>query len=56
MRLGEFRTKTKELKNGLKIKLSVYDSIMHDENGYVELEMDIVTENDIFFRVVKDES
>ena len=53
MRLGELRTKTKELENGLKIKLSVYDLILPNDNGYVELDIDIVTENDIFFRVIE---
>lgn len=52
MRLGEFRTKTRECENKLNIKLSVYNLIEYNKNGFVELDIDMVTDNDIFLRVV----
>ena len=53
MRLGEFRTKTRGLDNRLNIRLSVYDDIKWDENGFMELELDVVTEDSIYLRGVK---
>lgn len=52
MRLGEFRTKTRECENKLNIRLSVYDLIEHNENGYVELDIDMVTDDNVYLRVV----
>ena len=51
--LGVFRTKTRELDNRLNIRLSVYDDIEWNENGFIELELDIVTEDSIYLRGVK---
>lgn len=52
MRLGEFRTKTRDCENKLKLRLSVYDTIEHDENGYVELDIDMVTDNVVYLRMI----
>lgn len=54
MRLGEFRTKTRDCPNKLRIKLSVYDDIKHNRNGYVDLDIDIVTANTIYLRASED--
>ena len=48
MRLGEFRTKTKYCENKLKIRLSIYDDIKHNADGYIELDIDMVTDNNIY--------
>lgn len=50
MRLGELRTKTRELDNGLRIRLSVYEDIVCNSDGFVELELDIVTDDYIYMR------
>ena len=54
MRLGEFRTKTRDCKNKLNINLSVYDDIKHNADGYIELDIDMVTDNDIYLRPIDD--
>ena len=54
MRLGEFRTKTRDCENKLKIRLSVYDDIKHNADGYIELDIDMVTDNNIYLRPTKD--
>lgn len=53
MKLGEFRTATKDKENKLNIKLSIYDVIVCSDNGYVNLEIDMITDKNIFFRVVE---
>lgn len=55
MRLGEFRTKTRDCENKLKLRLSVYDAIEHNENGYVELDIDMVTDNVVYLRMINDD-
>ena len=55
MRLGEFRTKTRDCENKLKLRLSVYDAIEHNENGYVELDIDMVTDDVVYLRMINDE-
>lgn len=54
MRLGELRTKTKELDNGLFIRLSVYEDIVCNSDGFVELELDVVTDDSVYLRGVND--
>ena len=54
MRLGEFRTKTRDCENKLKINLSVYDDIKHNADGYIELDIDMVTDNIIYLRPIDD--
>lgn len=54
MRLGEFRTKTRDCENKLKLRLSVYDAIEHNGNGYVELDIDMVTDNTIYLRRIEE--
>lgn len=54
MRLGELRTALKDKDNKLFIKLSSYEDIKWDPNNY-DLELDIVVDNNIFLRVVKNE-
>lgn len=51
MRLGEFRTKTKNLDNGFIIELSDYDDLSEPTK---ELDIDIVTKNKIYLRMVKE--
>ena len=55
MRLGEFRTKTKELDNGKQIRLSIYNVISHNRQGFIGLDIDVVTDDCIYLRVVEDE-
>jgi hypothetical protein len=55
MRLGEFRTKTRDCENKLKLRLSVYDAIEHNKNGYVELDIDMVTDNVVYLRMINDD-
>lgn len=55
MRLGEFRTKTRDCENKLKLRLSIYDAIEHNENGYVELDIDMVTDGVVYLRMVNDD-
>ena len=55
MRLGEFRTKTRDCENKLKLRLSVYDVIEHNENGYVELDIDMVTDDVVYLRMINDD-
>ena len=54
MRLGEFRTKTRDCDNRLRIKLSVYDTIEHNRNGYVKLDIDMITDNTIYLRRIEE--
>lgn len=51
MRLGEFRTKTKNLDNKYLIRVSNYE----DGTVYEDLEIDIVTSEAIYLRRVKKE-
>lgn len=55
MRLGEFRTKTRDCENKLKLRLSVYDAIEHNEDGYVELDIDMVTDGVVYLRMINDD-
>lgn len=55
MRLGEFRTKTRDCENKLKLRLSVYGVIEHNENGYVELDIDMVTDDVVYLRMINDD-
>ena len=55
MRLGEFRTKTRDCENKLMLRLSVYDVIEHNENGYVELDIDIVTDSVVYLRMMNED-
>lgn len=55
MRLGEFRTKTRDFENKLMLRLSVYDVIEHNENGYVELDIDMVTDDVVYLRMINDD-
>lgn len=50
MRLGEFRTLSREFDNRLKINLACYD----DDKGVriFNLEFDMSNDNELFFRVV----
>ena len=53
MRLGELRTKTRDLDNSLEVKLSVYDEL----GGYgatVDLDIDLVTDKNLYFRIIKE--
>lgn len=54
MRLGELRTALRDKDNKLFIKLSSYEDIKWDPNNY-DLELDIVVDNNIYLRVVKNE-
>ena len=53
MRLGELRTKTRELDNRLMIRLACYDEVkgvrIHD------LDWDMSNDNEIYLRVVEDD-
>ena len=51
MRLGEFRTKTKNLDNRYVLRVSNYE----DGTVYEDLEIDIVTKDAIYLRRVKKE-
>ena len=53
MRLGEFRTMTREMDNKLIIRLSCYDT----EKGVTthNLEWDMSNDNEIYLRVVEDD-
>jgi len=54
MRLGEFRTLSREFDNKLKIRLSCYDEVKgvttHD------LEFDMSNDNELYFRIVDGDS
>lgn len=54
MRLGELRTKTKDLDNKLKVKLSVYDEF-DGYSGTMDLDIDLATANNLYFRIIKEE-
>ena len=51
MRLGEFRTKTRNLDNSYVLRVSNYE----DGTVYEDLEIDIVTKDAIYLRRVKKE-
>lgn len=53
MRLGEFRTKTRDLDNRLIIKLACYDTVKGVEIH--DLDIDVYNDNEIYFRVIKNE-
>lgn len=55
MRLGEFRTKTKDSENKKEIRLSIYNIINHNRQGFVNLDIDMVTDDYIYLRVIGDE-
>ena len=55
MRLGEFRTKTKDSENKKEIRLSIYNIINHNRQGFVDLDIDMVTDDYIYLRVIGDE-
>lgn len=50
MRLGEFRTKTRDLDNKLIIKISTYDQ----EKGVqiYDAEIDIVNDHELYLRII----
>ena len=52
MRLGELRTKTRELDNRLIIRLEDYNN--KDGMKINDIDIDIVTENEIFFRLIEE--
>ena len=53
MRLGELRTKTRDLDNRLVIRLVDY---FNDGGVQIyDIDIDIVTENEIFFRLMEEE-
>ena len=54
MRLGEFRTKTNDSGNHKKIRLSIYDVITHNAQGFANLDIDMVTDDYIYLRVITD--
>ena len=56
MRLGEFRTKTKDSENKKEIRLSIYNIINHNRQGFVDLDIDMVTDDYIYLRVIGDEN
>lgn len=56
MRLGEFRTKTKDSENKKEIRLSIYNVINHNRQGFVDLDIDMVTDDYIYLRVIGDEN
>ena len=51
MRLGELRTMTRDCDNRLRIMLSVYDDV--EGTSVHELELDMLSDNDLFFRLKK---
>lgn len=53
MRLGEFRTKTRDLDNKLIICLSNYQDNQY--NIVEELDLDMCTDNKIFLRIINNE-
>lgn len=55
MRLGEFRTKTKDSENKKEIRLSIYNVINHNRQGFVDIDIDMVTDDYIYLRVIGDE-
>lgn len=52
MRLGEFRTITREFDNRLKVRLSCYDE--NKGARIFDLEFDMSNENELYLRVVND--
>lgn len=53
MRLGELRTKTRDLDNRLIIRLVDY---FNDEGMQIhDIDIDMVTKNEIFFRLMEEE-
>lgn len=54
MKLGEYRTHLKEKPNKLDVKLSVYEPI-DSKKGYVDLEIDVITNNTVYLRPIKEE-
>lgn len=52
MRLGEFRTVTREFDNRLKVKLSCYDEVKGVRT--FDLAFDMSNENELYLRVVND--
>lgn len=53
MRLGELRTKTRDLDNRLIIRLVDY---FNNEGMQIhDIDIDMVTENEIFFRLMEEE-
>ena len=55
MRLGELKTKTKDSENKKEIRLSIYNVINHNRQGYVNLDIDMVTSDCVYLRVVGDD-
>lgn len=53
MRLGEFRTITREFDNRLKIRLSCYDETKGGRT--FDLEFDMSNENELYLRVVNED-
>ncbi len=53
MRLGEFRSKTKELDNRLIIRL--VDYFTDGGMEIYDIDIDIATENELFIRLIKEE-
>ena len=53
MRLGEFRTKTKDSENKKEIRLSIYNVITNNKQGYINLDIDMITDDYIYLRVIE---
>ena len=53
MRLGEFRTKSREMDNKLKMRLACYDGVKGVRT--FDLDWDMSNDNEIYLRVVGDE-
>lgn len=53
MRLGEFRTLSRDFDNRLIIRLSTYDTVKGCQT--YDLEFDMSNENELYFRVVSND-
>ena len=54
MKLGEFRTKTRDLDNKLDVKLSIYGEF-DGHYGIADLDIDIATNHCIYLRIIKED-
>ena len=52
MRLGEFRTLSRDFDNKLSIRLSTYDTVKGCRT--YDLEFDMSNDNELYFRVIDD--
>ena len=53
MRLGEFRTKTRDFDNKLKIKLACYDTVKGVRIS--DLDIDIINDTEVYLRIVDED-